>query len=166
MNDDAKHDYRKQRSINGSIGLRVPQEVLKTNCSKYMKKGKAIHLPQRTCNHAYSIIAQYQAEYHGVVQYYRMAYNLHILQRLKYVTEVSLVKTLASKYKTTCSKIYKSYGTTINTKDGTYKVLLATLNSGNDKRPLIAYFGAISLKYNKWVNLYDNKDNAIWNGRR
>jgi hypothetical protein len=32
---------------------------------------------QRTNDSTYSIIAQYQTEYRGVVQYYRLAYNLH-----------------------------------------------------------------------------------------
>ncbi|MDF5717085.1 MAG: group II intron maturase-specific domain-containing protein [Rhizonema sp. NSF051] len=69
-------------------------------------------------------VSQYQAEYRGLVQYYRMAYNLHTLSSLKRVMELSLVKTLAKKFKTTCQKIYKRYRTTIDTKDGTYKVLL------------------------------------------
>ena len=45
-------------------------------------------------------MAQYQAEYRGVVQYYRLAYNLHRLNRLKWVMETSLAKTLAKKFKT------------------------------------------------------------------
>jgi len=58
------------------------------------------------------------------VQYYRMAYNLHTLSKLRYMTEVSLVKTLANKYKTRCTKIYRKYGTTIKTDDGDRKVIL------------------------------------------
>ena len=59
---------------------------------------------------AYSIVAQYQAEYRGIVQYYRLAYNMHQLSRLKRVTELSLVKTLAKKYKTSCTVSTSKWG--------------------------------------------------------
>jgi hypothetical protein len=68
-------------------------------------------------------VAKYQAEYRGLVQYYRMAYNLHTLHILKRAMEESLVRTLARKYRTTCTKIYRRYGTTIQTGEGTYKVM-------------------------------------------
>jgi len=118
-----KHDHRGQRCINGSVGLRVPASVKNARCAKYMRRGKPIHLAQRVNDDAYSIVTQYQAEYRGVVQYYRMAYNLHTLGKLRRVTELSLVKTLANKYKTSCQKIYRRYSTTITIKEGTYKVL-------------------------------------------
>ena len=96
---DNKHDHRGQRCINGSVGLRVPSSVKNAYCAKYMRKGKPIHLTQRVNDDAYSIVAQYQAEYRGIVQYYRMAYNLHTLGKLRRMMELSLVKTLAKKYK-------------------------------------------------------------------
>ena len=74
-----KHDHRGQRCINGAIGLRVPVDVIKAHCAPYMRRGKPIHLAQRVNDTAYSIVAQYQAEYRGVVQYYRLAYNLRQL---------------------------------------------------------------------------------------
>jgi hypothetical protein len=41
-----------------------------------------------------SIIAQYQQEFRGLVEYYRLAYNLSPrFSRLKYVMEQSLTKT-------------------------------------------------------------------------
>lgn len=85
LHANAKHDHRGQRCINGSIGLRVPLRVRKAYCAKYKRRGKPIHLMQRVSNDAYSIVAQYQAEYRGIVQYYRMAYNLHTLHTLRRV---------------------------------------------------------------------------------
>ncbi|BAZ71063.1 hypothetical protein NIES4106_58600 (plasmid) [Fischerella sp. NIES-4106] len=58
--------------------------------------------------------------------------------------ELSLVKTLAKKFKTSCQKIYKRYRTTIDTKDGIYKVLLVKVER-EEKLPLITYFGGVSL---------------------
>ena len=164
LHADDKHDHRGQRGINGSIGLRVPWRVKKAHCAKYMRNGKAIHLPQRLTDDAYSIVTQYQAEYRGAVQYYRMAYNLHTLACLKRVMELSLVKTLADKFKTTCRKIYQQYATTIETKDGRYKVLQVTVERGK-KKPLVSYFGGVTLRWNKWVAVDDNQSCGIWNGR-
>lgn len=93
---DTKHTGG-QRSINGSIGLRIPYRVIKENMYKFMKGGKAIHRPERMKDEPYSIVNQYQGEDRGVVQYYKMAYNLHSRSHLKYTMETSLVKTLAGK---------------------------------------------------------------------
>lgn len=164
LHADDKHDHRGQRCINGSVGLRVPKSVIKNHCVKYMRSGKPIHLTQRVNDSAYSIVTQYQAEYRGVVQYYRMAYNLHMLSKLKRVMELSLVKTLAKKFKTTCQKIYQRYRATIETKDGTYKVLQVKVER-DDKKPLLTYFGGVSLRWNKWVKIDENLENHIWNGR-
>ena len=131
-----------------------------------MEHGKSTHMPQRMNNEAYSTVAQYQAEYRGIVQYYRMAYNLHVLGQLRYVMEVSLVKTLACKYKTACTKIYEWYGTKIKTNDGEYKAIFVKIKRELPKKPLIAYFGGISLKWNKQIGSIDDKiAEPIWNDR-
>lgn len=114
---DIKHTDG-QRSINGSIGLRLPHRVVIENIRKYMKGGKSTHRPERLKDERYSIVNQYKNEYRGVVQYYMMAYNLHRLGALKHTMETSLVKTLAGKYRTTCTKIYRKYGTTITILEG------------------------------------------------
>ena len=164
LHADDKHDHRGQRCINGSVGLRVPRNVIQSHCAKYMRRGKPIHLTSRINNDAYSIVAQYQAEYRGVVQYYRMAYNLHTLNRLKWVMQLSLVKTLAKKFKTTCRQISHRYKTTISTTEGTFKVL-QVVRSRDDQTPLITHFGGVSLKWNKWVAIDDEQQSRIWNGR-
>ncbi len=165
VHENSKHDQKGRRCINGNIGLCVPAHVVKGKCAKYMRHGKPVHLSLRTLEEPYSTITQYQAEYRGVVQYYRMAYNLHTLSRLKYVMGVSLVKTLASKFKTTCTKIYKRYGSTIKIDDKEYKVLLVTKDREPPKKPLTAYFGGIPLKWNKWVSISDVLTNPILNRR-
>jgi len=145
--------------------LRVPMRIKREKCARYMKHGKPEPILPRKNGEAYSIVAQYQAEYRGIVQYYKMAYNLHVLDYLKRVVELSLVKTLASKYKTTCTKIYKRYGTTIKTQDGEYKVILVKVKRELPKKPLITYFGGISLKWNKWVSVNDSLKETVWNQR-
>jgi len=161
---DGKHDYRGQRCINGSIGLRVPRQVIQAHCEKYMRRGKPIHLMPRVNDSVYSIMVQYQAEYVGVVQYYRMAYNLHRLGRLKWVMETSLTKTLGRKFKTSRAKIYHRYRAHLQTEEGTYSVLQVTVDRGSGKPPLAAHFGGVSLRWNKWVKISDDIK-PIWSKR-
>ncbi|MGC1952193.1 MAG: group II intron reverse transcriptase/maturase [Gammaproteobacteria bacterium] len=128
LHADDQHDHRGQRCINGSIGLRIPAQVKRDKCTNYQRCGKPIHLAQRIVDDAYSTVARYQTEYRALVQYYRVAYNLHTLSYLKYVMEVSLVKTLANKYQTTCRKIYQRFGTWLDTEEGQYQVLLVKVD--------------------------------------
>ncbi len=95
---------QKQRSINGGVGLRVPRTVLLEKCKRYQKRGKPIHRGELLNESDFTIISTYQLEYRGLVEYYRMAYNLHTLNRLRWVMEQSLTKTLAHKHKTSVTK--------------------------------------------------------------
>jgi group II intron reverse transcriptase/maturase len=165
LHADDKHDHRGQRCINGHIGLRVPARVIQAQCAKYMRRGKPIHLMQRVNDDAYSIVAQYQAEYRGVVQYYRLAYNLHRLSQLKWMAETSLVKTLAKKYKTSRRRIYRRFRALHQNEYGIYKVLEVTVDRGPDKTPLVARFGGIPLRWNKWVAINDRITIPIWSKR-
>jgi len=164
LHANSKHDYRGQRCINGGIGFRIPREVIQTHCKNYTRHGKPVYLMPRVNNSVYSIMAHYQAEYAGVVQYYRLAYNLHQLSQLKWVMEVSLTKTLAKKLKTSRAQIYHRYGTSLQTQQGTYRVLQTTVDRGPDKTPLTAHFDGISLCWNKWVTVHDEFP-TIWNKR-
>jgi group II intron reverse transcriptase/maturase len=136
LHADDKHDKRGQRCINGSIGLRVPTHVIHAHCRQYMRNGKPVYLPQRVIDDAYSTVARYQGEYRGVVQYYKLAYNLHRLSQLKWIMESSLTKTLAHKYKTTQRSIYRRFRKTLDTEDGTYKVIEVTRDRGPEKKPV------------------------------
>lgn len=164
LHADDKHDYRGQRCINGRMGLRIPADVIRTKCTKYMKHGKPIHLMQRTNDSAYSIVAQYQLEYRGVVQYYRLAYNLHRLSRLKWVMETSLTRTLARKFKTSRGKIYKKFKTIHQNEHGIYKVIEVKAEQGPGKKAMVARFGGVPLRWNKWVTIGDSTK-PIWSKR-
>jgi group II intron reverse transcriptase/maturase len=166
MHADHKHDRHGQRCINGVTGLRVPAHVIKAQSAKYMRRGKSIHLMQRVNDSAYSIVAQYQAEYRGVVQYYLLAYNLHRLCKLKWVMETSLVKTLAQKYKVSSRQIYSRFKTLHQNEHGIYKVLEVTVDRGPEKTPLVARFGGIPLRWSKWATIKDKIAAPIWSTTR
>jgi group II intron reverse transcriptase/maturase len=148
LHHDRKLDRRGHRCINGQIGLMVPADVVKAKCARYFSHGKPIHRPELTYNTAYSIVAQYQQEYRGIVEYYRMAYNLHQLNRLKWVMERSLTQTLALKFKTSVRTIYRRFQITFATDRGSYTVLQVTVERGEGRKPLVARWGGISLAWN------------------
>jgi group II intron reverse transcriptase/maturase len=165
LHENSKHDHRKQRCINGAIGLRVPREVIQAKCARYMHQGKPAAILPRTLDSDYSIVAQYQVEYVGIAQYYKLAYNLHSLSKLKWAMEWSLARTLAKKHKTTTGKIFRQYKTTIINEHGAYRVLQVSINRGSGKKPLVAHFGGVPLKWNRWVAINDAPTEPVWSSR-
>ena len=79
-----------------------------------------------------------------------MAYNLSSLGLLRYVTETSLVKTLAHKLRRSASQIWRNYR---RTHEGR-KVLMVT-QERDGKRPLVAMFGRTDLKWQPGARLDD-----------
>ena len=152
-----------QRSINAGIGRRIPQPVILDKCTRYMRNGKPIHRSELENESDFTIISTYQLEYRGIVEYYRMAYNLHTLSRLKWVMQQSLAKTLAHKHKSSVRKIYKKYQTEIEVDGKQYKVFQATiLREG--KNPLVATWGGITLTWDMKATIED-RTGWKWSGR-
>jgi hypothetical protein len=121
---------------------------------------------QRTNDSVYSIIAQYQTEYRGVVQYYRLAYNLHRTQSPQMGHGMqSLVRTLAKKLKISKAQVYKRFKTDYQNEYGTYKVLAVTVEREPGQKPLVARFGGIPLRYNRWAAINDAPTKPLWSKR-
>jgi len=153
--DDKHHRQTQRRCINGSTGLKVPIDVIHAKCSQYMRHGGPIQLAARINDTEYSLVTQYQAEYRGFVQYYLMAFNVHRLWRLHRIMELSLAKTLADKHKTSKNRVFRQYQKTIATPHGTQKVLQVIVHRGTDRKPLVAQFGGIELRWRKYTILND-----------
>src|SRR5262249_47573558 len=103
--NDAKQT-RSARSINGGIGLKVPGAVIREKCRGYTDDGKPVHRPERTKDTVFSIVNQFQQEYRGLVEYYRMADNLRQFSRLRWTMDKSLGKTLACTLKTYIANVW------------------------------------------------------------
>jgi group II intron reverse transcriptase/maturase len=164
LHNDRKRDRRGHRSINGQIGLRVPVEVIKAKCTLYQKNGKPVQRKERTNDTVYSIISQYQQEFRGLAEYYQLAVNRYQLNRLKWVMERSLVATVAHKLRSSISKVYTRYETTVETPDGPRKVLQVIVEREGGKKPLIARWGGISLARNNKAILNDSIA-PVWGDR-
>jgi group II intron reverse transcriptase/maturase len=151
---DAAHDRRGQRTLNGGIGLRVPAQVVEERSKRYLKGGKPIQRNEFLEDDDFSIVAHYQAEYRGFVQYYLLAENVAWLNKLRWAMEGSLVKTLARKHKTSVSSIYRKYRNKRETEHGPRRCLQVT-RERQGKPPLVAYFGGIPLRRKKTAILKD-----------
>lgn len=155
QHNDTKHDQRRQRSINGAIGLRVPKDVVERKCAQYSRQGKPIHRSELIFETDFSIIARYQQEYRGIVQYYQLALNVSHFWQLYWVMKTSLLKTLAAKHQTSRTAIAGKYHTIIQAPDGAFHSCLQVRVEREDKPPLIAQFGGLSLKRQAWAILED-----------
>jgi hypothetical protein len=146
LTDNAKRDRRGHRSLNGQIGLKVPGTVVRDACRRYCTRGKPAHRPALLHNTVYDIVVQYQAEFRGLVQYYQLAYNLHRFNRLKWVMEQSLTKTLACKLRVTVKTVYARYQARLQTDHGATPGLRVMVERGAEQRPLVAVWGGIPLR--------------------
>jgi group II intron reverse transcriptase/maturase len=145
LHDDRKRDQRGHRSINGQIGLQVPPDVVRETCARYLCHGEPMHRSELVHDSVFSIVVQYQREYRGVVEYYRRAYDLHRLNRLKWTMERSLTRTLALKLRTSVSRVYRRFGATLQTDRGPCVGLQVEVERGEGKKPLMARWGGITL---------------------
>jgi hypothetical protein len=163
----SRHTKVSRRSINGIIGLRVPKDVLQEKCDRYLRDGKAKPRNELLQDSDFTIIAKYQIEYKGIVEYYRLAYNLHTLARLKWVMNTSLLKTLASKLKMTVSQVARKFEAEIEV-DGKKYTGLQVIIPREGRKSLVATWGGVPLTWNikatlkeKPVMIYGDRSELI-----
>ena len=162
--DSKQERTRQRRCINGVTGLRIPAAVMQAKCAQYQRSGKPIHLAARLQDSDYSIVAGYQAEYRGFVQYYALAFNVGRLWRLHGIMRMSLAKTLAAKHKTRAAKILRQYRTKVATPHGEITALEVVHPRGEGKKPLVARFGGIALRRQPQARL-DDQPKPTFSGR-
>jgi group II intron reverse transcriptase/maturase len=145
-----------QRSVNGTVMLRVPQAVIKAKCSPYLKRGKPERRPHLMNLDNHLIISTYGAEYRGFVQYYLLAGDVWRLHRLHWVMQTSMLKTLAAKHRSTVTKMARTHKAVISTPHGPRTCMEATVER-QGRKPLVARFGGIPLKRQKKAILSDRQ---------
>ncbi|OHV67069.1 hypothetical protein BCD48_35470 [Pseudofrankia sp. BMG5.36] len=95
-----------------------------------------------------------------------MAFNRHRLGYLRYVTERSLTKTLARKYRITVPKVYRRYRAVLDTEHGPRRGLQVTVGLDGGRPLLVAQWGGISLARDTTPRPLDDNPPRIWNGNR
>lgn len=147
---------------NGYISLRIPKDKLKGFCDRYKKDGKPAHRVYLIDNSDLSIVAQYGAEYRGIVPYYLMADNVFWLDRLHWTMRRSLLKTLARKHKASLLQMADKYRSRME------PVRCVEVIVPRDEKPaLMAVFGETPLKMKRLANLEDtDPETKIINNNR
>ena len=149
-------DRRNRRSINGTIALHVPKDVITAKSVPYLARGKPARRNPIINEDDFTIIGKFGAEYRGIVQYYLLAGDVHRLHRLCWVMETSMLKTLASKHRSTVSKMAAKHKAKIATPHGPRVCFEASI-ARDSRNPLIARFGGIPLKRQKTAILIDRQ---------
>jgi hypothetical protein len=144
-----------RKSLHGTIALRVPTTVITTSCTPYLARGKPAAQPALHNLDDYDIVAAYGAQYRGIVQYYLHASDVHRLDRLRWVMETSLLKTLAAKHNSSVTTIAARYKAKIETPHGLRTCFEAVRSRENNRKPLVARFGGIPLTRRKTAVIDD-----------
>jgi hypothetical protein len=154
----------KGRSINGTIGLRVPRDVITAKSGPYLKFGKPERLNHMVNEDDHTIVRTYGAQYRGLVEYYLLAGDVYRLNRLEWVMKTSMLKTLACKHDSTVTKMADRYKTTITTTSGPRRCFEVNVER-EGRKPLIARFGGIVLRRKRNAVLIDRIPGPV-NARR
>jgi hypothetical protein len=154
---------QERRSVYGHVWLGVPRDVMHDKVRRYMGNGKPRRRPELLNDSAFSIMAQYAAEYRGFASYYLMAHNVHTVSKAKWVMEQSLVKTLAAKLQISALQVVKRLCSTATVGGKTYRVLQIAVPR-KDKQPLKATWGGVPL-IRKPVVVLNDTPYRVWNRR-
>lgn len=144
-----------RRSANSAIGLRVPLAVIKAKCSPYLKRGKPALRPQLVNESDLKIIQTFGAEYRGLIQYYLLAGDAYRLTKVHRVMQLSMLRTLARKYRSTTTRMAARYQAVTETPYGPRRCFEAVMERDNGRKPLVARFGGIPLKQQKRAVIVD-----------
>jgi group II intron reverse transcriptase/maturase len=147
-------DRRNRRTVNGTVVLHVPASVVKAKSAPYLSRGQPARRTPMINRADYDIVGRFGAEYRGIVQYFLLAGDVFRLQRLRWVMETSMLKTLAGKHRSSVSKMAARYQAKISTPDGLRACFEASVER-EGRKPLVARFGGIPLKRQKTAVLTD-----------
>ena len=153
---DQSHRDRKhaKRSLNGRVLLAVPAMVITAKAAFYLKGGKSRSFRAWHHRSDYWIVGWYGAVYRGVVNYYKLAYNLYRLGKLRWIMETSMLKTLAGKHRISTSAAARKYRTRIDTPRGPRTCFQAQLERPQ-RRPLTAWFGEVQLNRDRKARILE-----------
>jgi len=133
-------------------------------CRPYMRQDKAVHRPERLVDDDFSIVKQYQAEYGGLVQYYRLAMHAHCLRRVYRVRHTSRLGTLANKQKTKVGTIRRRMQKLVKDRGHLLTALVVEKPRGAGKKPLVAMCGGIALAWHNHARVLD-RPKHVYSGR-
>ncbi len=143
-----------RRTVNGTIALRVPRDVIKAQIARYRRRGKPSHRPRLQNLDDYDIVRKYGAEYAGVVNYYLLARDVYRLTTLRWNAESSMLRTLARKHRSSVTKMAARHKAKIETSDGP-RTCFEARKHREGKKDLVARFGGIILRQDRRAVIRD-----------
>ena len=156
QNANDQIDRKGKRSVNGNIGLRVPESTITNYAKDYMRGGRPIHIPMLALGSDFAIVSWYGTRLQGIAQYYKLAWNVSHLWRLVGIMQYSMLKTLARKHNCSTRPIWKKYKSTRDNGFGEQVRCVEVKETNKDKtKTYVARFGGISLRRNKNAVLID-----------
>ena len=109
----------------------------------------------------FAIVREYQAKYRGYVQYYKLAVNICWLDRLHWVMQTSLLKTLAYKHRCSVNTMRNKYLKVVTCEQGPRKCIEIVVPRV-EKKPLVAQFGGLALQRNQAARISDDRTDIRW----
>jgi group II intron reverse transcriptase/maturase len=143
-----------RRTVNGTIALRVPRDVIKAQSARYRRRGKPSHRPRLQNLDDYDIVRKYGAEYAGVVNYYLLARDVYRLNTLRWNAESSMLRTLARKHRSSVAKMAARHKAKVETSDG-LRTCFEARKHREGKKDLVARFGGINLRQDRRAVIRD-----------
>ena len=162
----------KMRTLNGSVELLVPlnnkirQFVFTKGVAIQKEDGSMfpVHRKYLVGLTDLEIVSVYNAELRGICNYYGMASNFCKLHYFSYLMEYSCLKTLASKHKTSLSKIIDKFndgtgkwGVPYETKLGNKRRYFANYADCKGKGSATDYISNAAVVYGYAVNTLENR---------
>ena len=143
-----------RRTVNGTIALRVPRDVIKAQSARYRRRGKPSHRPRLQNLDDYNIVRKYGAEYAGVVNYYLLARDVYRLNTLRWNAESSMLRTLARKHRSSVAKMAARHKAKVETSNG-LRTCFEARKHREGKKDLVARFGGINLRQDRRAVIRD-----------
>lgn len=141
-NDD--HKVNGVRKCNGNVCLLIPAESIARRIVVFTEGNNIVPRRELLNERPLDIVTRFQAEWRGLVQYYRLAWNQNVrLGKLFYFMSVSLAKTLAVRLNMSKKEVFDTFRAEVETPLGKRKVLLIREWIRGEER--VAYFGGINL---------------------
>ena len=151
----------KARNLNGGIRLGVPYRLTDKLAQRYKRNGRAVHEAALADFPDAQIILLYQLRFRGLAQYYKYATDIEELNKLKYVMQQALTKTLAYRHKTTVAKVYRKYRGTHTVNGREYATLQVEVPTKRGTQ--IIYWGGYPLKtVNPYTEVIRDQKHFDW----
>jgi group II intron reverse transcriptase/maturase len=141
--DNSRLDATGQRRANGVVALLMPADVVTKVRNNYSRSGKVTQRGDLMNDHDYMIVSRYQSVLRGLYNFYALAINVSKrMNKVHWILQTSLLKTMARKYRTSVRHEYARLRTW--TQDGRRVLRVTFERPGKDS--LTAEFGGFAFE--------------------